>query len=67
MLIRTYKAKRQSDAIKKAQKEAARDGLTITNMSWQEGKAGCLRFLLIGPFAFFVRPDGELTVTLSNT
>lgn len=65
-MIRTYRAKRQADAMQAAYDEANRDGLLIESSSWQEGRSGCLRFLLIGIFAFFWRPKGELTVVLSE-
>lgn len=63
--IRVYRAKRQSDAIKLAQADAARDGRTIESMNWQDGRAGCLRFMFLGLFAFVIRPKGELTVVLT--
>lgn len=63
-MVRTYRNKHQSNALKQAYREAARDGLVVESAMWQEGKSGCLRFILFGPLAFFWRPSGELTVNL---
>jgi hypothetical protein len=64
-MIRTYKSRRLSDAIVMASRELGEDE-RIESYNWQEGKSGCLRFFLIGPFAFFVRPKGELTVVIKE-
>jgi hypothetical protein len=62
--VRTYKAKHQSTAIKQALAEAQAENLTIVNQSWQEGRSGCLRLILMGfIFALIIKPKGELTVT----
>jgi hypothetical protein len=75
-IVRTYKAKHQSDAVAQAVTEAERDGLIIVSQSWEPGKWGCGAFvialllcllvvgLLVFLYLLIVKPDGELTVVL---
>lgn len=65
-MIKVYKNKHQHEAMKEAYRDADKQGYTIASTSWQDGKSGCLRFLLLGPLAFFWRPAGVLTVVVED-
>jgi hypothetical protein len=77
-IVRSYKAKRQSDAVLLFMKDASKlddRGYTPSSQSWAPGQysgrdflfALLLCFLLVGVFVFvymlLVKPEGSLTVT----
>jgi hypothetical protein len=65
-LVRVYRASNINAANRLFAADATelgKHGYEPTNQSWSVGQPGCLRFLLIGLFAFIVRPTGTLTVT----
>lgn len=66
-IYRTYKGKHVDLAMKEMAKDAVKyPDYRVTSQIWDPGKSGCLRFLLLGPFAFFVRPKGYLSVTYTR-
>lgn len=68
-IVRAYSAKNINAANKMFAADAvvlAKQGFEPTSQNWSVGQSGCLRFLFIGMFAFFVRPEGTLTVTYSR-
>lgn len=82
ILVRTYKAKSQTDAAEAFSRDAAslaEQGYTPISQSWAPGSYGCGAFLvalalcvvLIGILVFIymliVKPDGALTVTYQRS
>lgn len=67
IMVKTYKAKKQQQAAEAMRRDAqklAAQGWEIASQSWEPGRGGCLRTVLLGfVFAFVFPPAGSLSVT----
>jgi len=69
-LVRSYKSKNQPAASRAFAKDAAflsQGGWSPVAQSWEQGKSGCLRFIVtLGLSAWVLKPAGSLTVTYTR-
>lgn len=68
MIVRTYRARRQADALQQAYDDARAENLTVVGSSWEPGKHGCLKMIFWGPLFIRLIPpaEGELTVSFQS-
>ena len=64
IMVKEYKG---TDDFQKEAQKLAKQGWTVTGQSERSQRAGCLRFILIGPLALIFHPKSRVTVTYSKT